>query len=295
MRNEIASIVGDSDKLNHQQMANLSYYVQNLKQCFENRNLKGKFLDQLKQFENLNLTEKEKEKLDLGLQAREQMFLFNQKLVGHFAKRHQNRSLPIDDLIQIGYIGLMQAVERFDGSKNYKFSTFAYWWIDSEIKKQCAKNDSKLSISTEQPRRLYRISKIVERYQSEYGRTPTLEEIASELKVSVNTVKTSLNNNYQVVSLEIDDVESTGEKFKKSELLVGSDDPFLDIIQNESKEYMEQTLEKYLNKLPKTVRAIIIDYYYSGKRPKEVAKKYNMNTRKMNKIIQDYLEYLRFS
>jgi len=295
MRDEIVFIVGDSDKLNHQQMANLSYYVQNLKQCFENRNLKGKFLDQLKQFENLNLTEKEKEKLDLGLQAREQMFLFNQKLVGHFAKRHQNRSLSIDDLIQIGYIGLMQAVERFDGSKNYKFSTFAYWWIDSEIKKQCAKNDSKLSISTEQPRRLYRISKIVEKYQCEHGRTPTLEEIAVELKVSVNTIKTSLNNNYQVVSLEIDDVESTGEKFKKSEFLVGSDDPFLDIIQNESKEYMEETLERYLSKLPKTVRAIIVDYYYSGESPKQVAKKYNMNTRKMNKMITDYLEYLRVS
>lgn len=288
MNDEIKNIIGNSKELSFQQTKDLSYYIQNLFKLFRQKNINDrKFINCLKKFQPEN--EKEEKILELGMEAREQLFIFNEKLVGHFAKRHKNRSLPIEDMISYGYLGLMEAVEKYDGSN--KFSTYAYWWINSEIKKNCAKNDKMLSCSLEQPRRIYRINKLIQEHKSQ-GKEISIKEISLKLKISQKTIKTTLNNDYTEINID-ESKNVDNEKYKKVDGLKGDDNPFENLIKEENKEENIDLLKYYISKLNKHDKNILVDYYICNHSIEDLCSKYNISKYSFKKRINSILKYLR--
>jgi RNA polymerase sigma factor (sigma-70 family) len=180
--------IGRVPMLTHAQELELGVLIRNWMVLEERRQLiessQGKLTDtQFCELADipLNFYLEEREK---GLRARDKMVRSNLRLVVSIAKKYQNRGLELMDLIQEGSIGAQRAAEKFDPEKGYKFSTYAYRWIQQGITRAIADKRRNVRLPVHLMEKVNRIKKARSCFAAQEGRFPTQSELAGVLEIS---------------------------------------------------------------------------------------------------------------
>lgn len=151
------------------------------------------------------LTPAEQRVMRSGLRARERFMQCNLQLVVHVAKKYENRkrkSLEIMDLVQEGNIGLARAVELFDYSRGYKFSTYAYWWIKQGIQRAISQSDAMIRLPTGLHDLLTKVARTTSDLGQQFGRMPSMQEVADNMAISLSAIHDAIHRSYAVCSLD---------------------------------------------------------------------------------------------
>jgi len=187
--------VGDIDPLNQEEETDLAIRIE-----------AGLFAEE-KLIHDQNLTKKMKDALvnlvQDGKNAKNLLLEANLKLVVEAAEGYTNRGLDYKDLIQEGNLGLIRAVEKFDYTKEYRFKSYAFWWIRQAITRALADQARTIRIPVHMVESINRIARLQEQMYKDLGREATIDELAKELNMKPERVLEVKNYGRQVMSLQV--------------------------------------------------------------------------------------------
>lgn len=221
-------------------------------------------------------------------QSRDELIAMYLNLVKYLASRFRNRGEPIDDLVQVGTIGLIKAIDRFDITRDVEFTTYATPTIIGELKRYFRDKGWAVKV----PRRLqelsFRVNQSVDSLTQEMQRSPTIQEIAEHLGVTPEEVLEAFETSeaYNFVSLESDRANDGGDSFSILEY-IGRDDQLMGVIDDRT------TLASAVRYLTPQEQRVLYLRFFQGLTQTEIAGQLGISQMQVSRLLRKTLRSLR--
>lgn len=219
-----------------------------------------------------------------NLEARDLIVEGNLKLVLSVIKRFNNRGENLDDLFQVGAMGLIKAIDNFDFIHGVKFSTYAVPMIIGEIRRYLRDN-SKIRISRSLKDIAYKAMQFKEEYLNTYHKEPTIEEISKKLEVDAIDVIMALEAIQEPVSIYTPIFNNGSDEIYLIDQIADNANP-------EEERLNKMIIEEGISKLNKRLRNIIYDRYYNGKTQMEIASDLGISQAQVSRLEKTALKII---
>ena len=227
-------------------------------------------------------------------EALEKLTKANLRFVVSVAKQYQNQGLSLPDLINEGNLGLIKAAEKFDETRGFKFISYAVWWIRQSILQALAEQSRIVRLPLNQVGSLNKINKAFARFEQEHERTPSADELATELELPKEKVTDTLRVAGRHIS--VDAPFADGEDNSLLDVLVNTDSPNADRgLINES---LATEVERALEILTERERDIIRYFFGIGCSEmtlEEIGEKFDLTRERVRQIKEKAIRRLRHS
>jgi RNA polymerase sigma-B factor len=220
--------------------------------------------------------------------ARDELITMYLNLVRYLASRFRNRGEPIDDLVQVGTIGLIKAIDRFDIERQVEFTTYATPTIVGELKRYFRDKGWAIKV----PRRLqelsFKVNQAVDALTQKLQRSPTIKEIADYLEVTPDEVLEAMETSeaYNFVSLESDRGGEGSDSFSILEY-IGKDDALMAVIDDRT------TLQVAFKELTAQEQRVLYLRFFEGLTQTEIARQLDISQMQVSRLLRRTLRVLR--
>src|SRR5512133_3519516 len=249
---------------------------------------------------NRSLTIEDEAKLAVKIRkgdkkALEKLVNANLRFVVSVARNYQNQGLPLSDLINEGNLGLIRAAKRFDEKKNFKFISYAVWWIRQAILQALAEQSRIIKLPLNRVGTIHKIGKMQSKLEQKFRRLPNVEELAEELKIDISEVQETIKIGNSHMSLD-------------APLQHGEDSRLMDVLQDEDQllpdnGLMEVSLQdeisKTLDTLSEREKEVVRLYFGIGEETshtlEEIGQRFNLTRERARQIKEKALRRLKHS
>jgi RNA polymerase primary sigma factor len=219
----------------------------------------------------------------------------NLRFVVSVSRNYQNQGLPLSDMINEGNLGLIRAAKRFDEKKNFKFISYAVWWIRQAILQALAEQSRIIKLPLNRVGAIHKIGKAQSRLEQKYRRIPNIEEIADELQINIAEVRETIKIGNSHMSLD-------------APLQHGEDSKLMDVLQDRDQEQpdsgiIEVSLQDEVNKTLSTLsdreKEVIKLYFGIGEETahtlEEIGQRFNLTRERVRQIKEKAIRRLKHS
>jgi len=225
--------------------------------------------------------------------ALEKLVKANLRFVVSVCRNYQNQGLPLNDLINEGNLGLIRAAKRYDEKKNFKFISYAVWWIRQSILQALAEQSRIIKLPLNRVGTIHKIGKVQGKLEQKYSRQPNVEEIAEELNLDSNEIQETLKIGNTHMSLD-------------APLQSGEDSKLIDVLYDENQDMpdgraMDISLQEEINKtldiLSEREREVVKLYFGIGEDTahtlEEIGRRFNLTRERVRQIKEKSLRKLK--
>ena len=225
-------------------------------------------------------------------QALEKLTKANLRFVVSVAKQYQNQGLSLPDLINEGNLGLIKAAEKFDETRGFKFISYAVWWIRQSILQAIAEQSRIVRLPLNQIGSVNRINKMLNRFEQENERRPSMEEIADKVNLSQEKVADVLKVNSRQVSVDAPFTE--GDETNLLDVLCNNDSPMADreLVRESLREEINRTLQ-VLNERERNIVEAFFGINQGEKTLEEIGNKFGLTRERVRQIKEKAIRRLR--